>query len=86
MKKGPTFTQALQEKRAKINPKPAAGISIKELAPKATQTEVMPKAKLCKGKGVELTAKTMNPQDPEYDHMMVVIEDNRKANMPCSIH
>lgn len=73
-KKEPTFTQALQAKRAKITLKnPATRISIRDLAPKATLTKIIAKARLSKGKN--FTAKTMHLEDPEYDHMMAIVAE-----------
>lgn len=66
IKKGLTFTQDLQLKRAKITSKKhAVEISIREPSPKATQAEKMPKSRNNKAKHMEINVAALPPIDLE---------------------
>lgn len=80
-RRGPTFTMALRAKRTKLTPKELVSkFSIREPAPKETQAEIMARAKMSKGKHVEITAKTLHQEDLEYNEIMAAVKDNLKAN------
>lgn len=60
--------------------KPASGIVIKEKGSNLPIEEEMDKARKSKGKNVPGATKAIISEDPQFEEMMKVVQDNLKVN------